>query len=109
MEEIRQAKSMSRSIPMPLRAAVGLASVAIDNARQLPHQLVALPVRTASTAMQVSLRIQQHYVGLVNRGDQLLNQISGEKSDQPSWAEFDDDTSVDSASSSDQPTDALPV
>jgi hypothetical protein len=82
---------MSPSVPMPLRAAAGLAAVAIDEARRLPDRLVGLPVLAVSTALQVSLKAQQRYVELVARGDQLLDQLRGQQEGTPGWARFDDE------------------
>ena len=82
---------MSPSIPMPLRAAAGLAAVAIDEARRLPDRLVGLPVLAVSTALQVSLKAQQRYVELVARGDHLLDQLRGQQEGTPGWVRFDDE------------------
>ena len=82
---------MSTAIPTPLRAAAGLAAATIDEARRLPGQLVALPVLAVSSALQVSLKAQQHYADLVIRGDALLSQLQPEPADPPAWARFDED------------------
>jgi hypothetical protein len=81
---------MSTPIPPPLRAAAGLAALAIDSARKVPHQLVGLPVLAVSTALQASLKAQQAYAGLVARGDDVLGQLRGQPDAAP-WARFDDD------------------
>lgn len=81
---------MSTPIPSSLRAAAGLAAVALDSARKVPQQLVGLPVLAVSTALQASLKAQQAYAGLVARGDEMLGQLRGEQ-DAPPWARFDDD------------------
>lgn len=78
-------------IPQPLRAAAGLAAVAIDSARKLPQQVVGLPVLAVSAALQASLKAQQRYAELVTRGDQLLGQLRGQEEGTPAWARFDDD------------------
>jgi hypothetical protein len=85
-----QAVVMSTPIPPPLRAAAGLAALAIDSARKVPHQLVGLPVLAVSTALQASLKAQQAYAGLVARGDEVLSQLRGQQ-DAPPWARFDDE------------------
>lgn len=80
------------TVPTPLRAAAGLAALAIDEARRLPSRLVTLPVLAMSTAMQASLRIQQGYTELAVRGDQLLAQLRhGPEEETPPWARFDED------------------
>jgi hypothetical protein len=84
-----QAVVMSTPIPPPLRAAAGLAALAIDNARKAPQRLLGLPVLAVSTALQASLKAQQTYAGLVARGDEVLSQLRGPQ-DAP-WAKFDDD------------------
>lgn len=81
---------MSTPIPPPLRAAAGLAALAIDNARKAPQRLLGLPVLAVSTALQASLKAQQTYAGLVARGDEVLGQLRGQQ-DSPSWATFDED------------------
>ncbi|HST64267.1 MAG TPA: lipid droplet-associated protein [Mycobacteriales bacterium] len=81
---------MSTPIPPPLRAAAGLAALAIDNARKAPQRLVGLPVLAVSAALQASLKAQQTYAGLVARGDEVLGQLRGHQ-DAPAWARFDED------------------
>src|SRR5215467_12695442 len=83
--------SMSTAIPTPLRAMAGLAAATIDEVRRLPAQLVGFPVLAVSTALQTSLKVQQHYADLVVRGDELLAQLRPEPAEAPSWATFDDD------------------
>lgn len=80
---------MSREIPEPVRAAAGLAATVLDEARRLPETLPGLPVRVIGLAMQVSMKLQQQYAGLVARGDELLTGVRGE--DEPGLATFDDD------------------
>lgn len=82
---------MHTAIPMPLRAAAGLAAIAIDEARRLPRRVVTLPVLAAGTAMQATLKVQQQYTHLAARGDQLLSQLRGAQDDTPPWARFDED------------------
>ena len=81
---------MSTPIPPPLRAAAGLAALAIDTARKVPRQVIGLPVLAVSAALQASLKAQQTYAGLVARGDEVLGQLHGQREDAP-WARFDDD------------------
>jgi hypothetical protein len=80
---------MAREIPEAVRAAAGLAATVIDEARKLPETLPGLPVRVIGLAMQLSMKLQQEYAGLVARGDELLTGIRGE--DEPGLATFDDD------------------
>lgn len=83
---------MNTPIPMPLRAAAGLAAVAIDEARRLPARLVSLPVLAVSTSLRASLTARQRYAMLAARGDELLAQIRREPEGTPPWARFDEDT-----------------
>jgi hypothetical protein len=46
-------------------------------------------VRALGLAMQLSMKVQQHYTGLVARGDELFTGLRGE--DEPGLATFDDD------------------
>jgi hypothetical protein len=86
---------VSNAIPAPLRAVAGLAAATIDEAKRLPAWLVGFPVMAVSTALQTSLKVQQHYADLIVRGDELLAQLRPEPSDAPSWAQFDDDPPSD--------------
>lgn len=81
----------NNSIPTPLRAVAGLAAATIDEAKRLPNRLVGLPVLAVSTALQTSLKVQQHYADLVIRGDELLAQLRPEPAAPPEWATFDDE------------------
>ena len=80
---------MSREIPEAVRAAAGLAATVLDEARRLPETLPGLPVRALGLAMQLSMKVQQHYAGLVARGDELFTGLRGE--DEPGLATFDDE------------------
>jgi hypothetical protein len=80
---------MAREIPEVVRAVAGLAATVLDEARKLPETLPGLPVRLIGQALQTSLKLQQHYSGLVARGDELFTGLRGE--DEPGLATFDDD------------------
>jgi hypothetical protein len=80
---------MAREIPEAVRAAAGLAATVLDEARRLPETLPGLPVRVLSLAMQLSMKLQQHYAGLVARGDELLTGLHGDQ--EPGLATFDED------------------
>ncbi|WP_081866153.1 hypothetical protein [Blastococcus sp. URHD0036] len=84
---------MSRQIPEPIRAYVGLAATVLDEARKLPEALPGLPVRAVGLAMQTALKVQQQWAGLVARGDEVLTGFRGE--DEPGLATFDDDDVLD--------------
>jgi hypothetical protein len=80
---------MAREIPEAVRAAAGLTATVLDEVRRLPETLPGLPVRVLGMAMQMSMKLQQHYADLVARGDELFTGIRGE--DEPGLATFDDD------------------
>jgi hypothetical protein len=87
------------NFPTPIRAALGLAATAVDEARKLPetvpHVVSSVPIRAVSTAMQASLRIQQHLATLTARGDEVLSQLRGSSAEPPSWATFDESPQED--------------
>lgn len=84
---MRQAVPMQ--LPSPLRAAVGLAAMAADEARRLPDRAVELPMLAVSTALQASLRAQQRWSRLTARGDEVLHRRPT-TDEPPPWATFDD-------------------
>jgi hypothetical protein len=86
---VGQAVRMAREIPEVVRAAAGLAAIAVDEARKLPQTLPGLPVRLIGLAMQQAMKVQQQYAGLVARGDELFTGVRGE--DEPGLATFDDE------------------
>lgn len=82
------------NLPTPFRAALGLAATAVDEARKLPETLpqavTTVPMIAVSTAMQASMKVQQHIAMLAARGDEVLSQLRGRSAEPPSWATFDD-------------------
>jgi hypothetical protein len=90
------------NIPTPIRAALGLAATAVDEVRKLPETLpqaaTTVPLRAVSTAMQASMKLQQHLATLAARGDEVLSQLRGGSAEPPSWATFDE-SPVDGAAS----------
>ncbi|WP_156754799.1 lipid droplet-associated protein [Actinokineospora pegani] len=79
-----------KSLPLPVRLAAGLAVTAVERARELPGQLVGLPVTIASQALQASMRVQQQVTELAIRGDEVLAALRPAE-DSPEWATFDED------------------
>lgn len=77
-------------IPTPIRAALGLAATAVAEARKLPETLPQLPVTAVTTAMQASLRMQQHIATFAARGDEVISQLRGTTAEPPTWATFDE-------------------
>ena len=80
---------MSREIQQVVRAVVGLAATVVDDTLQLPRTLPGLPVRVIGLAMQATMKVQQHYAGLVARGDEVFTGLRGEA--EPGLATFDED------------------
>lgn len=78
------------SFPFPIRLAAGLAVATAQRARQMPKQLVGLPVTMASQALQASMRVQQNITELAIRGDEALATLRPVEA-APSWATFDED------------------
>ena len=97
-------------IPTPIRAALGLAATAVDEARKLPETLpqavTTVPVMAVSSAMQASLKVQQHIATLAARGDEVLSQLRGSSAEPPSWATFDDDSPAGGSDDDAQPAKA---
>jgi hypothetical protein len=82
------------SVPTPLKVVLGIAATAAEEARKLPEILptamAGAPMIAVSTAMQASLRVQQHIAALAARGEEVLAQLRGTSDEPPAWATFDD-------------------
>lgn len=83
------------NLPIPIRAALGLAATAVEEARKLPETLpqavTTVPVLAVGAAMQASMRVQQRIAALAAKGDQVISEFRGTPSEPPAWATFDDD------------------
>jgi hypothetical protein len=68
--------------------------MAAEEARRLPDRAIELPMLAVSTALQASLRAQQHYARLTARGDDVIHrrQVTDEP---PPWATFDEPVGAD--------------
>jgi hypothetical protein len=95
------------NVPTPIKVMLGLAAAAAEEAKKLPETLptavTTVPMIAVSTAMQASLRVQQHIATLAARGDEVLLQLRGTTAGPPSWATFDDpptQTAAETASTS---------
>jgi hypothetical protein len=84
-------------LPGPVRAALGVISMVVDDRHSLPDRALELPVLAVSTALQMSLRAQQRYAALTAKGDEFLSQLRGVPEDPPEWARFDDDETANFA------------
>lgn len=78
------------SLPLPVRVAAGVTATAVERARQLPADLLGLPVTVASQALQASMRVQQQITELAIKGDEALASLH-QPDEHPSWATFDED------------------
>ncbi|WP_024874929.1 lipid droplet-associated protein [Saccharomonospora piscinae] len=83
-----------RHVPFPLRVAAGLAVSTAERARELPRQVVELPVTVASQVLQASMRVQQHVTELAIKGDDALSTLR-RADESPEWATFDEDLGDD--------------
>jgi hypothetical protein len=93
------------NLPTSIRAVLGLAATAVEEARKLPHTLptvaATIPMVAASTAMQLSLRVQQQIATFAARGDEVLSHMRGTSAEAPAWATFDDEPVAGSATAAD--------
>lgn len=96
------------SLPTPLRAAIGLAAQALQDAKRLPDKAIELPMLAVSTALQLSLRAQQRYALLAARGDDVLNRRPT-TDEPPPWATFDDPIATYAESAQTAPRQAAPA
>ncbi|SFP36290.1 hypothetical protein SAMN05421810_102365 [Amycolatopsis arida] len=79
-----------KPLPFPLRVAAGLAVTTAERVRDLPRQLIGLPVTVASQVLQASMRVQQQITELAIKGDDALAALRSVE-ETPSWATFDED------------------
>lgn len=79
-----------KPLPLPLRVAAGLAVTAAERARELPKNLLGLPVTVLSQVLQLSMRLQQHVTELAIKGDDVLSSLRPPE-ETPAWATFDED------------------
>jgi hypothetical protein len=79
-----------KPLPLPLRVAAGLAVTAAERARELPKDLLGLPVTVVSHVLQVSMRLQQQVTELAIKGDEALASLRPVE-EAPGWATFDED------------------
>ena len=81
-------------LPTPVRAALGLAAITVEQARTLPDRVLELPVLAVSTALQFSVRAQQRYAEWALRGDEMLSRLHEPPDEPPSWATFDEEVAT---------------
>jgi len=78
------------SLPLPFRVAAGLAAIAVEQTRRLPHDVSEWPMAAVSQALQVSMRVQQRITELAIKGDEAIAALR-EAPEDPPWAVFDED------------------
>jgi hypothetical protein len=78
------------SLPTPIRATLGLLATALDAVQELVDHAPEIPMEAVGNSMQLSLRLQQHYVALLTRGDEFLASLRGAPEEPPAWATFDE-------------------
>ncbi|TNC29635.1 lipid droplet-associated protein [Amycolatopsis alkalitolerans] len=83
-----------KPLPFPLRVAAGLAVTAAEQARELPKNLLGLPVTVVSQVLQFSMRLQQQVTELAIKGDEALSSLRPVE-ETPGWATFDEDLPPD--------------
>lgn len=79
-----------KPLPLPVRVAAGLFVTARERAKDLPRQLIGLPITVVSHVLQTSMRVQQHITELALKGDEALSALRPVE-ETPSWATFDED------------------
>ncbi|MGH3561929.1 MAG: lipid droplet-associated protein, partial [Mycobacterium sp.] len=77
--------------PYGIRLLVGVATVAIEEARKLPQTILTYPMTLASQAAHVVMLWQQSLAELAIKGDATLETLFPPKDEQPEWATFDED------------------
>jgi hypothetical protein len=76
---------VSKLVPTPLAAALGLVPTVIDGARRLPGKAVQLPVLAVSSALTALDTAKREYDELAGRGERLVARLHG-----TSFDEFED-------------------
>jgi hypothetical protein len=72
---------VSKTVPTPVAAALGLVPTAIDSAKRLPTKIVQLPVLAVSAALTTLNAWQEEYDTLADRGERLVGQLRGKSFD----------------------------
>jgi hypothetical protein len=69
---------------------------AVERARDLPKNLVGLPVTVLSQVLQFSMRAQQQVTELAIKGDDVLSALRPVE-ETPAWATFDEDVALEAS------------
>jgi len=81
--------------PYGVRLLVGAAVTAIEETRKIPQTILMYPMTIASQVAHLVMKMQQDVADLVNKGDEMLDQLFPPKDEQPEWATFDEDLDDD--------------
>lgn len=69
---------MSRTLPSPVAAAIGLLPATLDGVKRLPVKAVQLPILALSSALTTMDVLRREYDDLAERGEQLVAKLRGE-------------------------------
>jgi hypothetical protein len=78
------------TLPTPIRATLGLLATALDAVQELVEHAPEIPMEAVGNSMQLSMRLQQHYVAMLTRGDEFIASLRGAPEEPPPWATFDE-------------------
>ncbi|HLR98833.1 lipid droplet-associated protein [Mycolicibacillus parakoreensis] len=79
------------SAPYGVRLLVGAATIAVEETRKLPRNVLMYPMTLASQAAHLVMLVQQNIAEVVIKGDSTLETLFPPKDEQPEWAVFDED------------------
>jgi hypothetical protein len=89
--------------PYGVRLLVGAAVTALEETRKLPQTILTYPMTVASQVAQLVMKMQQDVADMVNRGDEMLEQLFPPKDEQAEWATFDEDLYENLGDEDDEP------
>jgi hypothetical protein len=79
---------VSKNVPTPVAAAIGIVPTVLDSARRIPGKVIQIPVLAISTALGALETARQEYTDLAERGERLVARVRGESLDGlEDWAE----------------------
>ena len=77
--------------PYGVRLLVGAATLAAEETRKLPQNILTYPMTVVSQAAHLVMRWQQGLAELAIKGDATLETLFPPHDEQPEWATFDED------------------
>ncbi len=93
------------SAPYGVRLLVGAATIAVEETRKLPRNILMYPMTLASQAAHLVMSVQQNIAEVVIKGDATLETLFPPKDEQPEWAVFDEDLPDDADDTAAEPAD----